>query len=191
MKKLRLNYAIQILVVFLLISCNQRIDSPKPIGNIRLSFPENKYKLFVDSDFPYSFENSIHSTTELREEKGWVNLNYPKMKATIYLTYYSVKNNLFQLIKDTEKLTFDSHAIKANEIKGQPYENTQNKVYGTLFRLSGNTATNLQFYLTDSTKHFVSGSVYFRVRPNYDSILPAIDYLEKDVKKLMETVQWK
>lgn len=184
-------YVIQTLVVFMLFSCNQQIDSPKPIGNIRLSFPENKYKSFVDSNFPYSFENSIYSKPELRDKKGWINLNYPNMKATVYLTYYPIQNNLFQLIKDTEKLTFDSHAVKANEIKGQPYENTENKVYGTLFRLSGNTATNLQFYLTDSTKHFMSGAVYFRVRPNYDSILPAVDYLEKDIKKLMETVRWK
>ncbi len=179
------------LFVLLIFSCKDNNAIPKPIGNIRLSYPANKYKKLAVINSPFVFNNSIYTQTTQKEKPGWFNINYPNLKATLYITYYPVRNNLYEIIKDTEKLTFDKHTIKATEIKGQPYENKEEKVYGTLFRLAGNTATNLQFYLTDSTKHFVSGSLYFRVRPNYDSLLPAIDYIEKDVKTIMETIKWR
>jgi hypothetical protein len=33
------------------------------------------------------------------------------------------------------------------------------------YQVDGNAATNSQFYATDSTKHFVTGSVYFMQSP--------------------------
>ena len=55
----------------------------------------------------------------------------------------------------------------------------------------GNAASPIQFYVTDSTRHFINGSVYFNVKPNYDSILPAVNYLEKDIKTFIGTLKWK
>ena len=59
------------------------------------------------------------------------------------------------------------------------------------FKVVGNAASQLQFFLTDSIHHFMIGSLYFYSRPNYDSLLPALDYIEKDVIHLMETLEWK
>ena len=73
----------------------------------------------------------------------------------------------------------------------QPYQDEVNKVYGMLYDVSGNAASPVQFYVTDSINHFLSGALYFSSQPNYDSILPAIDYLRSDVRKLLETLRWK
>ena len=64
-------------------------------------------------------------------------------------------------------------------------------MYGALSEVTGNAASPLQFHLTDSTNHFITGALYFKVQPNYDSILPAVKYVEKDIKHLMETLEWK
>jgi gliding motility-associated lipoprotein GldD len=80
------------------------------------------------------------------------------MKATIYLTYKPVNNNLIALLKDAQKLTFE-HVIKADDILEQPYLNPERK--WMFYQVDGNAATNSQFYATDSTKHFLTAAVYF------------------------------
>jgi len=112
------------------------------------------------------------------------------MKAAIYLTYYPINGNLKNQIKQTEKMVYD-HTIKAASIKPKFYLNKKNNTFGTLYKLNGESATNFQFYITDSITHFVAGSVYFRTQPKPDSLKPAIEYLEKDVTHLMETFKWK
>jgi gliding motility-associated lipoprotein GldD len=83
------------------------------------------------------------------------------------------------------------HTIKADEIEGDTYLNEKHKTYGTFYEVTGNAASQAQFYLTDSVQHFLTGSIYFSVEPNYDSIVPAAAYLKKDIRHLMETVRWK
>lgn len=111
------------------------------------------------------------------------------MKGVIYITYKPVINNLEELIKDAQQLPLE-HTIKADEIKGDEYENPSHKTYGMLYTVTGDAASQTQFYLTDSTHHFITGSVYFKRRPNYDSIFPAAEYLKTDVIKLVESLEW-
>ena len=82
------------------------------------------------------------------------------------------------------------HTIKADEISSTLYENKENKVYGMLYEIGGDAASQSQFYMTDSTKHFLSGSLYFYTKPNYDSIYPASEYLKRDIKHLIESLKW-
>jgi gliding motility-associated lipoprotein GldD len=117
-------------------------------------------------------------------------ISYPKMKATIYLTYKPVNNNINKLLRDAQKLTYE-HVIKADDILEQPYLNPAQKTYGMFYQVDGNAATNSQFYVTDSIKHFVIGSVYFYAKPNFDSIMPAASYVKNDMQRLMETLKWK
>lgn len=112
------------------------------------------------------------------------------MKATVYLTYKPVNNNIEKLLRDAQKLTYE-HVIKADDILEQPFINSESNVYGMFYEVGGNAATNIQFYVTDSTKNFVTGSLYFYAKPNFDSILPAADYIKADVRKIIETMKWK
>ena len=169
------------------ISCkNETI--PKPASYLRLDYPIAEYSLY-ENDCCYSFD--INSNAIITE-KGDCNfeITYPKMKATIYLSYKPVNGNINKLLRDAQKLTYE-HVIKADDILEQPYINPEKKVYGMFYQVGGNAATNAQFYVTDSTKNFVTASMYFYSKPNFDSILPAADYIKNDMKKIIESIKWK
>lgn len=91
---------------------------------------------------------------------------------------------------DAQKLPLQ-HTIKADVIEGDIYTNDLHKTYGMFYEVEGNAASQAQFYLTDSTRHFITGSVYFNSIPNYDSIVPAAEYLRNDIRHLMESLRWK
>jgi gliding motility-associated lipoprotein GldD len=171
---------------------------PKPNAYLRLEYPEAKY-LESQGEAPFSFEvnelatkitaKPINSTTE----SYGVTIEYPSLKGTIFLTYKSIDNNpdnLTDFFRDAQNFT-QKHTIKADEINEQQFLNKEKKVYGMFYEVGGNAASLSQFYVTDSVKHFLTGSLYFYAKPNYDSILPAAYYMEKDIKHIMETVKWK
>ncbi|MDR7208168.1 gliding motility lipoprotein GldD [Flavobacterium piscis] len=176
-----------ILLTFTFISCKDDI-LPKPAGFLRLDYPEATYLNF-ENNCPFSFQMNDAAVIKGEKECGFA-ITYPKMKATIYLTYKPVNNNIEKLLKDAQKLTYE-HVIKADDILEQPYLNPQKKVYGMFYQVNGNAATNSQFYVTDSTRHFITGSVYFYAKPNFDSIMPAASYIKNDMQRLMETIKWK
>jgi gliding motility-associated lipoprotein GldD len=161
---------------------------PKPAGYLRLDYPEATYAQ-VQNQCPFTFEMNDAAAIEGKSDCGFT-ITYPKMKATIYLTYKPVNNNIKNLLRDAQKLTYE-HVIKADDILEQPFMNPQKKVYGMFYQVDGNAATNSQFYATDSTKHFVTGSIYFYAKPNFDSVMPAASYVRDDMKRLLETLKWK
>ncbi len=177
-------------LVFILVSCKGD-QLPKPKGFLALNFPAAEYNFF-DPGCPYGFE--INNISVIRAAKGnvpcWHNIYYPLMDATIYITYQPVNNNIDSLLTDAQKLPLQ-HTIKADFIEGDIYTNPSQKVYGMLYEVEGNAASQAQFYITDSIRHFMSGSLYFNKKPNYDSIMPAAQYLKRDMQHLMETVRWK
>ncbi|MFT7335140.1 MAG: gliding motility-associated lipoprotein GldD [Porticoccaceae bacterium] len=179
--------AFAVVGLLLFISCKNDVF-PKPASHLRLDYPIAKYVDF-DNQCPFSFEMNSNAVIKGEKDCGFT-VSYPKMKATIYLTYKPVKNNINVLLRDAQKLTYE-HVIKADDILEQPYLNPSKRVYGMFYSVDGNAATNSQFYVTDSTKHFVTGSVYFYAKPNYDSIMPAASYVRNDMQRLMETLKWK
>jgi gliding motility-associated lipoprotein GldD len=172
---------------FLMTSCAEE-SLPKPKAFLRLSYDNAQYQK-INTNCPYTFEFSsdVIVTTD---SKCWLNITYPKLRASLNLTYRPIENNLNELLQEAEKLTYN-HAIKADGISALPFEDTEKNVYGSLSEVTGNAASPLQFHLTDSVQNFITGALYFNVQPNYDSILPAVKFIEKDIKHLMETLEWK
>ena len=168
-------------------SCNND-TVPKPTSHLRLEYPKAEYVGF-ENNCPFSFDMNDNAVIS---DKGNCNftINYPKMKARIYLTYKPVKNDINAHLRDAQKLTY-GHTVKADDITEQPFLNKDNKVYGMFYKVGGNAATNALFYATDSTRHFVTGSVYFYAKPNFDSIMPASNYVKNDMQVIMETLRWK
>ncbi|MDN3671768.1 gliding motility lipoprotein GldD [Flavobacterium branchiarum] len=186
-----LKKSIAIITLFIItltvVSCKDDVV-PKPASYLRLDYAEAKYVNF-ENQCPFSFEINGDAVIKGEKDCGFT-ISYPKMKATIYLTYKPVNNDINKLLKDAQKLTYE-HVIKADDILEQPYLNPDKKTYGMFYQVDGNAATNSQFYITDSIKHFVTGSVYFYAKPNFDSIMPAASYIKNDMQHLMETIKWK
>lgn len=175
---------------YLLFSCGEE-QQPKPKGFLALQYPEAEYQQF-SRGCPYTFEiNEIVEVKRSRSGKEcWFDLEYKLLNGTIFITYRPVRGNLDSLLRDAQKLPLQ-HTIKADAIEGAVYTNPLNNTYGMFYEVSGNAASQAQFYVTDSVSHFLTGSVYFNAQPNFDSIYPAAEYLKQDIRHLMETVNWK
>ncbi|MFI2741384.1 gliding motility lipoprotein GldD [Zhouia sp. PK063] len=173
--------------LFILVSSCKKQTLPKPKALLRLDYPKATYDLYAQSNYQFLKNDAAKASVQKNED---IDLEYTTMKATIYISYKQVNNNIEQLLKDAQKLTYE-HVVKADNIVEQPFVNKKDKVYGMFYKVSGNAASQSQFYVTDSTQHFLTGSVYFYAKPNYDSIYPAAMYLENDIRKIMESIQWK
>jgi gliding motility-associated lipoprotein GldD len=180
------NFGILSLLVVLLISCTAE-TLPKPKSYLILRYPENEY-VKVISGCPYSFEISQYAKIDF-QNNCWAKIQYPKLKATIHITYRNANGNLDEILQEVEKLTFE-HTIKADAISDRPYDDAEKNVYAKLYNVDGNVATNIQFSATDSLQNVLSGALYFYAKPNYDSIVPAIKYIEKDMMHLVESLEW-
>ena len=175
------------IVSVIFISCRQNTTIPKPNAFLKLEYPVATYKT-TTSPIAYQFQYSDQANFDVKQNQ-WGNISYPKLKAEINITYQPVDGNLVELVRDAEKLTY-KHTIKADGIEVYPFEDIEKKVYARLFTLTGDVASPLQFQVTDSVKNFLYGSLYFKTVPNYDSVLPAIDYVKKDITHLIESLEW-
>lgn len=178
-------------------ACNSD-PRPRPKGYFQIDFPEKKYVLFNEPGFPYTFEYPVYGkvvrdTTffdEKPENPYWINLDFPDFGGRIYISYKTIGSNKFEtLVEDAFKMT-SKHSLKATSIDEIPVKGGPG-VTGFVFDVGGNAATGKQFFVTDSTKHFLRGALYFDATPNYDSIKPVDQFLYKDMQHLIETLKWR
>ncbi|MEO5564657.1 MAG: hypothetical protein ABIR18_14525, partial [Chitinophagaceae bacterium] len=163
-------------VTTLILSCNSPYTYKKK-GYFKIDFPEKKYQVFDQPGYPYRFEYPVYANVvkdstffgEVTENPWWINIDVPMFHSRIYISYKQVgKNNFDSLINDAYKMVYKQHTEVATGIDPIPIENSHN-AEGMYFSLGGNTATANQFFLTDSTRHFLRGSLYFDATPNEDS----------------------
>ena len=178
---------ILVIVPLLVIGSCQEPVVVKPAALLRLDYPLPNYAP-VGSDCAFTFYKNDWAQLSIKNGCN-MTLDYPQMKAALYLTYLPVTENLNQLISDAQKRTYD-HTVRATDIIEQALVDPVRRVYGMYYAINGEAATQAQFYVTDSTRHFVAGALYFKTKPNFDSLYPAIDYIREDIKTLMETVIW-
>ena len=183
-----------IIICFMLASCDEDF-APKPKAYARIDLPEPIYQQTEGENWncPYSFEFSTQSfiTLEPRYQDStcWYNLYYPKYRATVHLTYSDINDNLTKHIEESRKLAMN-HIGKASQIEEILIENDRDRVYGLIYDFAGETASDMQFFLTDSNAHFLRGALYFNVSPNKDSLAPVISYIKKDVQHLVGSLSW-
>ncbi len=203
-------------LVFLLQACNSTYTSKKR-GYFNIDFPERKYVMFNEADVPYSFEYPAYATIvkdstyfdSTPENPYWRNIDFPQFKARIFLSYkiiggkatYKIKradgsyrdssgiNYFDKMVNDAFNLTNKNEAV-ASSIKDSLFT-TKNNVTGIFFRVGGNAATARQFFMSDTTRHFMRGALYFDTTPNADSLKPVQDFLQQDIDHLINTFRWK
>ena len=194
MKKFKISCWLMVVGCLLFASCSDdEVSIPKPRAYFRLSFPEKKYVKY-DADCPFTFEMPVYSKMDLDKnynaEPCWLNLNFPTFNGTLHLSYKAVNDNINGYLQDTYTLA-SKHQIKASGIEEQQISKPKSKVYGLVYDIEGNAASSIQFFLTDSTKHFIRGALYFNAVPNTDSITPVVNFIRKDIYRMIETFEWK
>ena len=176
---------------------------PKPFGYFYIAVPDTAYLPLSEykakdgsqpcKDFPYDFSLSENAEVVLRTGEGedyWINVHYPTLNADIHCSYKPVQGNLRELTDDAMGFVY-KHVSQASAIPERVYAHPEARVWGVLFNLQGNTASPSQFFVTDSTRHFFRASIYCNCRPNADSLAPIYDYIQQDVLRMVETMQWR
>jgi gliding motility-associated lipoprotein GldD len=213
-----MNKSIPILLTLFALSamaCNTPY-SPRPKGYFRIDFPEHRYKAYDQPGFPYSFEYPVYGNITrdsslfdgTADNPYWINVDFPRFNGRIYISYktiggksvYKIKTaagykdslivNTFDGLRDEAyKMTF-KHSLKASGIVDSAFQ-TSSGIQGVYFNVEGNAATSRQFFVTDSSHHFLRGALYFDAAPNSDSLGVVNEFLEQDMKHLISTLRWK
>lgn len=176
-------------------ACNSNSYTPKPRGYFKIDFPVKSYQVF-NNGCPFSFEYPNYAYMIADGTKGaepcWYNLTFPQFNGRLHLTYYNIssKKEYENLVEDARTFAF-KHTVKANAIDQKIINYPERKVYGIYYAIEGNTASSVQFFLTDSLKHYFRAALYFNERPRYDSIQPVVSFIKKDLDRMISTFKWK
>lgn len=185
------------LIALFAMGCNSDYV-PKPRGYYKIEFPKHEYRLFDQPGYPYKFEYPVYATvvkdSTFFEDKPvndyWINIDFPRFNGKIYISYMDIGRVTFDKLKeDAYKMTY-KHTVKASSIRDSILV-TPNGIAGVFFYVGGNAATGRQFFLSDSTKHFLRGALYFDTTPNDDSLSIVNNFLEEDMRHLINTFRWK
>lgn len=193
--KLKCLFFTPVLLLLFITACQNNEYSPKPKGYFRIIYPEKKYREFKSSA-PFTFDYPVYAKMEGENgrsvERNWYNMHFIQFNGFLHLTYYDVANKAEydEMVEDARKLAF-KHTIKATAIDQKLISYPDRKVYGIYYAIEGNTASSVQFFLTDSTKHYFRAALYFNERPQYDSIEPVLKFIKSDINKMIATFNWK
>ncbi len=196
MKSIKL-FVITILIygfLIILISGCSSDYVPKPRGFFRIELPDKEYR-DLDSIFPYTFEYPIYAEISndpnSLDQPYWINIDFPSFKARVHLSYKAVNNDLEVFAEDSHSLVM-KHIPKASAIEEIRIDNEINDIHGIVYDIRGTGAASpYQFYITDSTQHFLRGALYFNTLPNNDSLAPVIEFIKLDIMHMLETTRWK
>jgi gliding motility-associated lipoprotein GldD len=188
-----------LLIAGIALACNSTYTFKKK-GYFKIEFPEKKYRQFDEPGYPYTFEYPVYASvardTAFFEDKPenpwWINIDVPQFRGRIYISYKQIKNKnqIDSLVNDAFKMAYKQHTEVSTGIEDSIMR-TPNGAEGIYYSLRGNTATANQFFLTDSTKNFLRGALYFDATPNEDSLQIVNDFLKTDVQHLINTLKWK
>jgi gliding motility-associated lipoprotein GldD len=189
-------FVLPVLIVLLFTACSGNHDfSPKPRGYYRIIFPEKAYQPYT-SNCPFTFQYPKYAVIEPDKKPDakpcWLNMQFPQFNGTLHLSYEHIRSQkeFNELVEDAHKLTF-KHTIKATAIDQGAIYYPDRKVYGIYYTIDGNAASSLQFFLTDSTKNYIRGALYFNSEPRLDSIQPVLTFVKKDVDLMIKSFRWK
>lgn len=197
MLNVKLYSAFFLIVAFL--SCKKEIPLPKPKAYPRFDFPTQQGSIpFSTADCPFTFRYPDYVTierdtlffNETPDDPCWLNIKYSSLQGMIHLSYKSLQKHKLQTLTEEYHRLKNEHVRVAQYIDDSEIKDSKRAIYGLLSDLGGDTASAHQFYITDSTNHFIRGSLYFRSPPNADSLKPANLFVRKDILKLLESWEW-
>lgn len=194
------NLAIVLISLMLLLpSCEEYVPVPKPRAYPKVNYPEKAYAPFDQAYCDFSFDLPKYAVIERDttffdkrpESDCWFNIAVPSLNAMVHCSYYPVTSRarLDELVQDAFTMA-QKHNIKANYIEEIPVHRQEDHVHGIVFNIEGATASSYQFFMTDSTKNFLRGALYFNTQARPDSLAPVLAFMKEDVNRLVTTLKW-
>ena len=177
-----------VVIGIVLIGCADESYFPKPKGWFRIELPKQIYQK-SELNCPFYFEYHQESNISSDNQDCWFNVDYPRFNARVHFSYKQINSNFQKYVEDTRTLAY-KHTVKATNIEKIAFNDGEKNVHALTYLIEGNTASSVQFYITDSVNHFVRGALYFNSRPNEDSLLPVINYIKEDMNHLISTFYW-
>jgi gliding motility-associated lipoprotein GldD len=178
--------------LFLFFACGEEIFVPKPPTHLSVDLPSPVYQKFSDStNFSFEMSKLWSKRVNYREKDSLIIYLGKDIDGDLHFQYLKIDtaNPLsFHINKTFDKIDF--HKVRARQLKDTNFVFKNKKVYGAFFEFVGNSATNFQFYLTDSTNHFIRSELLIRRKPNYDSLQPTLNYIKTDLIHLINTFEW-
>lgn len=193
-------------IIFFLLSicfftaCNNDASfTPKPRAFPKVEYPERAYEEFAEESCPFTFTRPTYVQVlrdtsffnETPKHPCWFDLYIPAFDSRLHCTYTPIDDaKTFQALKDESFRLVEWHNKRANFIDEINIRNA-NGISGFAFDIRGPAASPFQFYLTDSTNHFLRAALYFNTQIQPDSLAPIYDFVKEDLLTMIETFQWK
>lgn len=174
------------------------VYTPKPRAFPKATYPEKAYRQFDKDYCSFTFEYPVYAEiqqdTLFFNEKPvhpcWFDIYFPSFDSRIHCSYYTVGREMpLQELKNDAFEMAQWHNKKANYIEEMRIQK-ENDVSGFAFLIEGPAASPFQFYLTDSTRHFLRGALYFNTQARPDSLAPIYQFVEEDILRMIETFRW-
>lgn len=185
-------YASLLLCVLILLSACRESVTPKPDGYFRIDPYPQTFRIDTIGGIAISVNDSARGVVPADRddvEADWLNLTYPRYRATVYLSYIPIKgsDNLMQLLSESRELVYRQN-VNTSAVRAVAYENRERALFATLYKLSAESATPLQFIATDSVGFLLRGVLYYDAPIRQDSVAPTMDFLEADMMQMIESV---
>ena len=191
-----MKFFVSIVLLHFALACsnNSTVYYPKPKGFERIDLPKKEYQV-LKGNYPYSFEYSksaiIMPDKTKDAEPYWILVEYPSLNAKIQFTYKPLNGDMTKLDKhvaDAYKLA-SKHQVRATAQREQVIQLKNGKKV-VVIEIDGEVPSHFQFYATDTLKHFLRGAVYLNNATMNDSLMPIVDYLKADSRRILETLKW-
>ena len=136
---MRLNKAILYTTLFItmgpvIFSCHRKY-TPLPDGYFRIDpYPEEYKEMtllspFISFEIPDGTTATLDKDTTLhKNDVKWLNIRYPRYRATIYCSYHILHKNLESLLNESKGLVY-RQSIRPDFIKAGNYEDPERKIY--------------------------------------------------------------
>ncbi|MBL7775966.1 MAG: hypothetical protein JNK89_08175 [Saprospiraceae bacterium] len=188
-----------LLTALLFAACEEYVPVPKPRAYPRVIYPAKEYQPFDQKYCNFTFDLPRYAEVERDttffdkrpDSDCWFNIGVPSLNAKIHCSYYPIQGRarFDELVQDAFTMA-QKHNLKANYIEEIPIHRPADQVHGIVFNIEGATASSYQFFLTDSTRHFLRGALYFNTQARPDSLAPVLKFMKADVDRLVNTLRW-
>lgn len=196
---MRLSFILLLLFWSLLFGCGQEeLPVPKPRSYPRIDYPSRNPVQLGPEFCPFDFTFPDYATAEQKElffdeqpaNPCWFDLYLAPFDGRIHFSYYPINSQAdWEQKRDQAFELAGFHNKRASNIR-EIRINASPELGGMIFDINGPAASPFQFFLTDTTQHFVRGALYFNTQARPDSLRPIIDFVVQDIQGMIESFDW-